>query len=376
MSSPTNTPQDQAQRTEAQRPPHQPETEAPQSATLLDRIVSESQIAQRDAIIIRRAEFDQKQRLARMFANSGCFQDIDKDEHGEWLSQETSIARALIKIELGEAMGFSPAESMTGVDIIKGRIAVGASLRAARMQRAGYSWPQMILTAKGCWMPLCFHGEPMMAPKTNEDGVPTTDAEGRQVMAQVTVSFTENDARLLGLLDKNQSMYKKDPSSMYFARTVTRAQRRYGPGVLGVDALDTHEARDLADDERTGTATPTESEKQTVQERIDKAEANFAARTREKAQTAPAKAETAKQEPTKQEPVVDQPAPAEEVFEAEKEPVDVNVVEVPDAFQYNEGDRIRLLDSTVLKVVDGGWKIQSGPKRNSTVSLPKRTPKP
>jgi hypothetical protein len=61
----------------------------------------------------------------------------------------------------------------------------------------------------------------------------------------VVVKFTEQDARMLGLVDKNQSMYKKDPSSMYFARTITRAQRRYGPGVLGVDALDTYEARDI-----------------------------------------------------------------------------------------------------------------------------------
>jgi len=41
---------------------------------------------------------------------------------------------------LGEAMGFSAAESMTGIDIIKGRQAIGANLRATRMQRAGFSW--------------------------------------------------------------------------------------------------------------------------------------------------------------------------------------------------------------------------------------------
>ncbi len=235
-----STPNEQA------KPERQPQQqEAPQSQSLLDRIISESQTEQRDRIVIRRAEFDYKQRLAKMFANSGCFQDIDKDESGAWLSEEVSIARAMVKIELGESMGFSAAESVTGIDIIKGRVAVGASLRGARMQRAGFSWPQMLVTDKGCWMPLCYKGQPMMCPKANEDGTPVVDSEGNPIMVQVVVSFGEKDAKMLGLIDKNQSMYKKDPSSMYFARTITRAQRRYGPGVLGVDTLDTYEAHDM-----------------------------------------------------------------------------------------------------------------------------------
>lgn len=228
------------------RPENKQQVEAPAAQGLLDRIVSESEVARRDAVIVRRAEFDQKQRLARMFANSGCFQDIDKDEQGNWLPEDVSIARAMVKIELGESMGFSAAESVTGIDIIKGRVAVGASLRGARMQRAGFSWPQMAVTDKGCWMPLCFKGEPMMCPKVDEDGKPVME-NGKPVMVQVVVSFAEKDAKTLGLLDKTASMYKKDPSSMYFARTITRAQRRYGPGVLGVDALDTYEAKEIAE---------------------------------------------------------------------------------------------------------------------------------
>ena len=225
-----------------QQIPAQPE--APQSQALLDKVISDTELQKRDSLIVRRAEFDQKQRLAKMFSTSQCFQDVDKDEDGNWLPPEVSIARAMVKIEMGESMGFTPAESMTGIDIIKGRPAIGASLRAARMQKAGFSWPQMLCTDKGCWMPLCFKGEPMTCPKTDAQGNLALDANGQMVMVQVVVAFAEADAKKLGLIDKKGSMYLKDPSSMYFARAITRAQRRYGPAVLSLDVLDTYEARE------------------------------------------------------------------------------------------------------------------------------------
>ncbi len=194
--------------------------------------------AERDQLILLRAKLDYSQRMAKMFAYSGCFADI-KDTR-----EDVAIAKALVKIKLGESMGFSEAEAMTGIDIIQGRVAVGASLRAARMQRAGYSWPQMVCNDTGCWIPLVFKGDPMLQQKVNEKGELVFDSGGKPVMTQVVVSFTQRDAHLASLAGKDN--YKKDPSSMYFARAITRAQRRYGPGVLGVDILDTYEARDLA----------------------------------------------------------------------------------------------------------------------------------
>ncbi len=200
-------------------------------------LIGTTHAAERDQMILLRAKLDYAQRLAKMFAFSGCFADI-KDQR-----EDVSIARALVKIKLGESMGFTEAEAMTGIDIIQGRVAVGASLRAARMQRAGYSWPQMIVNDKGCWIPLAFQGAPMMQQKVDERGQAVFD-QGKPVMTQVVVSFDLKDAQLAGLAGKDN--YKKDPSSMYFARAITRAQRRYGPGVLGVDILDTYEARDIA----------------------------------------------------------------------------------------------------------------------------------
>ncbi len=214
------------------------------NSDLLDQIVASGKLAEeRDRLIVARADLDYKQRLAKMFANSGCFVNIDKDQDGKFLPETMSIARAVVKIELGASMGFSPAESMTGIDIIKGRVAVGANLRAARMQRAGYGWPQMICRDEGCWIPLEFQGKPMLQQKVSEDGELVFDSSGKPVMVQVVVSFTKKDADRAGLSGKDN--YKKDPSSMYFARAITRTQRRYGPGVLGVDVLDTYEAQDL-----------------------------------------------------------------------------------------------------------------------------------
>lgn len=209
-----------------------------QQMDLLDR-VSDAHAQQRDQLILMRSKLEYVQRMARMFALSGCFADI-KDTR-----EDVAIAKACVKIKLGESMGFSEAESMMGIDIIQGRPAVGASLRAARMQLAGYSWPQMILTNEGCWMPLEFKGKPLLQQKVKPDGTLAFDDNGKPVMVQTVVAFTKQDAVTAGLFAKDN--YKKNPRNMFFARTVTNAQRWFAPGCLSTDILDTYEAADLAD---------------------------------------------------------------------------------------------------------------------------------
>lgn len=189
----------------------------------LDHVISET--ASRERLAIRKEELEIKQRYATAFARSGCFADIKGS------TQEEAIAKALVKIELGEAMGFTPAESMTGIDIIQGRVAVGANLRAARMQRSGYSWRMDQLDEKGCRLTIFRAGEELG-----------------------TSTFTLEDATRAGLSGKDN--YKKNPRNMYFARAITNAQRWYAPGVLGVDVLSTEEAIDLG-------AVVTETERKT-----------------------------------------------------------------------------------------------------------------
>jgi hypothetical protein len=186
------------------------------------------------------ALFEMQQRQARLMVATGLFSDIK----GE--SQEQSIAKAFFKIALGASMGFSAAESMQGIDIIQGRPAIGAHLRAARTEAHGITWPQMVISDKGCWMPLCMHGRPMLQPKID----PATNAiamgkDGLPVMVQTVVAFTMEDAMRMGLAGKDN--WKKQPQDMLFARCVTRVQRRYAPNALGSSGgrvLDLTEAQD------------------------------------------------------------------------------------------------------------------------------------
>lgn len=178
-------------------------------------------------------KFEFQQRCARLFAASGLFSDIKGQ------TQEQAIAQAFVKIALGDSMGFNPAESMTGIDLIQGRVSVGSNLRAARMQRAGYSWDILQLDNKGCRLLLKFQGKPLMCEQI--DG-----ATGTISQVPTVVSFMAEDAAVAGLIGKDN--YKKNPRNMYFARAITNAQRWYAPGILGVDILSTEEAIDMEPD--------------------------------------------------------------------------------------------------------------------------------
>lgn len=168
-----------------------------------------------ELVSIQKDRFELEQRMANLFVSSGLFSDIKGH------TAEQAIAQAYVKIAMGNSMGFSPAESMQGIDIIQGKPVVGSQLRAARMQRAGYGWSIDRLDNKGCEL---------------------TIRNGTGVLGKAV--FLEDDARAMGLLAKDN--WKKDPSSMYFARAITRAQRRYAPGVLSLDIPTPDEAYDLS----------------------------------------------------------------------------------------------------------------------------------
>jgi hypothetical protein len=173
-----------------------------------------------EAIIVKSPDmqqFELQQRMARLFIASGLFSDV------KGVSETQAIAQAFTKIALGASMGFSAAESMTGIDIVQGRIAVSAQLRAARMQRAGFEWDILQNDDQGCWLLLKKNGEPLL----NGEEKPAI------------VCFTLDDAKRAGLAGKdNYQRYKPD---MFFARAITRAQRWYAPGVLSLDVMSTEE---------------------------------------------------------------------------------------------------------------------------------------
>jgi hypothetical protein len=220
--------------------------------------------------------FELEQRMAKLFAMSGLFTDIKGS------SQEMAIAQAYVKIALGSSMGFSPAESMQGIDIIQGRPAIGAQLRAARMQRAGYSWRIDRLDDEGCELSI-FAG-------TSELG---------------KAKFTKDDAAKAKLIDKDN--YKKDPSSMYFARAITRAQRRYAPGVLSLDVMSSEEAIDYPEPASISAATATDNKTEELAKKLE------AKRQPAPVQTAPVSiTESARQSAGQEPPIAttDNPWPA------------------------------------------------------------------
>lgn len=195
------------------------------AATLLEQVLHATDNRPPE---VQRFEFHQ--RSAKLFALSGLFADIKGQ------SESQAIAQAYVKISLGESMGFNPAESMTGIDIIVGRVAVGANLRAARMQRAGYSWDMLQLDDKGCRLRLKLNGKHLMCEDIDQD-------TGEVTIVPVVVSFMLEDATKAGLAGKDN--YRKNPRNMFFARAITNAQRWYAPGILGADILSTEEAVDL-----------------------------------------------------------------------------------------------------------------------------------
>ena len=64
-------------------------------------------------------------KLAEVMAKSGFFTDA------------RDAAQAVVKVLAGAEMGFGPVSSMTGVNIIKGKVSIGANLMAAAVRRSG-----------------------------------------------------------------------------------------------------------------------------------------------------------------------------------------------------------------------------------------------
>lgn len=190
--------------------------EAPMHTDLLSKTVAatvdwQSEMGRLDFEI---RQWEHHQRMAKLFVQSGCFADVK----GSSLDQ--AIAQAMVKIELGRSMGFGAAESMKGIDLIQGRPAIAAELRAARMAAAGFHWIILEDSEKRAAIEVKFGGR-----KLGE------------------IQWTIEEAQRMGLTGKDN--WKKSPGDMLWARCITRAQRRYAPHVLSTNILSKEEAMDL-----------------------------------------------------------------------------------------------------------------------------------
>ena len=131
--------------------------------------------------------------LGQTLARSGYFSDARE------------AAQAVVKILAGREMGFGPIASMTGINIIQGRVATSANLMAAAVQASGrYSFRVKELTPDVCR--IAFY-------------------EGQE---QIGLSvFTLEDARKAGT--KNLDRF---PRNMLYARAMSNGVRWYCPSVM------------------------------------------------------------------------------------------------------------------------------------------------
>jgi hypothetical protein len=210
----------------------------------LGLVVDETVRRKVEELQVREADFAFQQRRASLFAKSGLF-GKEKDE-----DPATSIARAMVRIELGEGMGFSPAESLQGIHVISGSAAISSQLRAARMQTAGYSWDIEWFDGKkwdsmrgaechGCRLWLKFRGEPML----DREAKPVCESYQRSDAEKMLTTIWDNgQKKRASILEKEN--WKMSPANMYFARVAANAQRFHAPHVLSVNLPSIEEARD------------------------------------------------------------------------------------------------------------------------------------
>ena len=134
--------------------------------------------------------------LGKVLAASGYFAD----------SKEA--AQAVVKVLAGSELGFGPIASMTGVNIIKGKVSLSANLIAAAIKRSGrYNYRVRKMTDTECTITFFENGE--------EIGVST---------------FTAADAKTAGL---NGDNWRKFPRNMLFARAISNGAKWYCPDLSG-----------------------------------------------------------------------------------------------------------------------------------------------
>lgn len=132
--------------------------------------------------------------LGTLLAKSGFFTDTRE------------AGQAIVKVLAGRELGFGPVASMTGINIIKGRVSVSANLMAAAVKRTGkYNYRVTEHTDKAC--EIAFY-------------------EGKDDIGHSR--FTIDDAKRAGTQNLD-----KFPRNMLFARAMSNGVKWYCPDVFG-----------------------------------------------------------------------------------------------------------------------------------------------
>ena len=142
------------------------------------------------------SNFNETMQLGEVLSKSGFFQDSQ------------SAAQAIVKILAGRELGFGPVASMTGINVIKGKVSLSANLIAAAVKRSGrYNYRVIRLDDQSCSI------------KFFEGGKEIGDS-----------TFTMDDAKTAGLATDN---WRKFPKNMLFARAMSNGAKWYCPDLSG-----------------------------------------------------------------------------------------------------------------------------------------------
>jgi len=134
--------------------------------------------------------------LGAVFTKSGYFQD----------AREAN--QAIVKILAGQELGFGPVASMTGINIVKGKVSLSANLIAAAVKKGGkYNYRVAELTPTACKI-VFFEGKEQIGES----------------------SFTMEDAAAAGIANEN---YRKYARNMLFARAMSNGAKWFTADVFG-----------------------------------------------------------------------------------------------------------------------------------------------
>lgn len=164
--------------------------------------MSETALARAESGAVARHAGDEitdVQRIGNILAASGYFTDARE------------MAQAAVKVMAGKELGIPPVAAMMGINIIKGKVALGGNLIASRVRAHGYEYRHKQFDSKGCVLTFW--------SKVNAQGT-------RELLGES--SFTEEDAKAAGVFT---DMYKKYPRNMYFNRAISNGAKWYCPEV-------------------------------------------------------------------------------------------------------------------------------------------------
>lgn len=150
------------------------------------------------ALTIHNPSLSETMELGNLLAQSGFFAD------------SRGAAQAVVKVLAGRELGFGPIASMTGINIIQGRVSISANLMAAAIKRSGrYDYLVKEMTATRC-------------------NIEFRERVGDKWIVIGFSEFTDKDAQKAGT--KNMDKF---PRNMLFARAMSNGARWFTPDIFG-----------------------------------------------------------------------------------------------------------------------------------------------